>query len=146
ISATYINSSFDKWFSIKIQNTLQASIEITHTYYRNADETAMHFAEHLSGKIRDRLQPPETWRSGYFSPVPGWLDDFLTQQQDLLALDSVEYYRDPFDDRVIVQRADAGGRSVEVPRLPLELLNRAFAGERVSAIQHIGNADLIRSL
>src|SRR6201987_5509003 len=35
ISAMYINSSFDKWFSLKIQNTLQASLEITGTYYRN---------------------------------------------------------------------------------------------------------------
>src|SRR5947209_1871366 len=42
ISAMYINSSFDKWFSLKIQNTLQASLEITRTYYRNTDQTAMH--------------------------------------------------------------------------------------------------------
>src|SRR3954469_9304885 len=55
ISAMYINSSFDKWFSLKIQNTLQASIEITHTYYRNTDQTAMHFAQHLANGIGKRL-------------------------------------------------------------------------------------------
>src|SRR4051794_34866304 len=55
ISAMYINSSFDKWFSLKIQNTLQASLEITGTYYRNTEHTAMHFAEHLSNGIGLRL-------------------------------------------------------------------------------------------
>jgi len=35
ISAMYINSSFDKWFSLKIQNTLQASLDITEHYYRS---------------------------------------------------------------------------------------------------------------
>ena len=36
ISALYINQSFDKWFSLKILNTLQSSLEITNLYYKNA--------------------------------------------------------------------------------------------------------------
>ena len=58
ISALYINSSFDKWFSLKIQNTLQASLEITRSYYRSADQTATHFAEHLAkGVVAHFCQP-----------------------------------------------------------------------------------------
>src|SRR3989338_1376840 len=59
ISAMYINSSFDKWFSLKIQNTLKASLEITGTYYRITDQTAMHFAEHLAVGIGKRMANPD---------------------------------------------------------------------------------------
>jgi two-component system nitrogen regulation sensor histidine kinase NtrY len=51
ISALYITSSFDKWFSLKIQNTLEASIEITRNYYEGAQDTGLHFANHISERF-----------------------------------------------------------------------------------------------
>ncbi|OFZ79079.1 MAG: hypothetical protein A2583_09460 [Bdellovibrionales bacterium RIFOXYD1_FULL_53_11] len=137
ISAMYINSSFDKWFSIKVQNTLQASLEITNTYYLNAEENAMHFAEHLSRQIGARLGVrPVT--------APAWIEKFLAGQRELLALDAVEYYSDPIDERVLAQRA--GGPPVEYPHLPLDKLTQAFNGEKVSVVHHVGSGDMIRCL
>ncbi|MBL7715511.1 MAG: HAMP domain-containing protein [Bdellovibrionales bacterium] len=137
ISALYINSSFDKWFSIKIQNTLQASLDITQTFYKNSDSTAMHFAEHLSSLISRRL------------PGGGSLEGlgpFLRQQRELLALDAVEFYSDPLDERLIAHRPLTTELNQTFPRLPLDLLDRAFNGEQVSAIHHVGSGDLIRCL
>ena len=139
ISAMYINSSFDKWFSIKIQNTLQASLEITHVYYRNVDENAMHFASHLSADLGKRLASSSPDRSG-------WIQQYLESQRDLLALDAVEYYSDPLDERVLAQHFPNPDQPDIYPRLSLELLDRAFGGERVSVMQHIGTGDLIRCL
>ncbi|MDR3608491.1 MAG: ATP-binding protein [Oligoflexia bacterium] len=148
ISATYINSSFDKWFSLKIQNTLQASLEITRTYYRNTDQTAMHFAEHLAETIGEKLP------SVVSVPSPE-LESFLAGQRELLALDAVEFYSDPLEERILAQRprtpAGAEGQdpsafALSYPRLPLDVLDQAFAGERRSIIQHIGSGDLIRCL
>jgi two-component system nitrogen regulation sensor histidine kinase NtrY len=140
ISAMYINSSFDKWFSIKIQNTLQASLEITRTYYRNTDQTAMHFAEHLAGSIGKRLSASEP------AKLPAWIGPYLQGQRELLALDAVEFYPDPMDERAYAQRAPLNDFSETYPRLPLDLLQKAFAGEKVSQLQHIGTGDLIRCL
>lgn len=135
ISAMYINSSFDKWFSLKIQNTLQASLEITRTYYRNTDQTAMHFAEHIAESLGKRLV---TQTKG--------IDDYLREQRELLALDAIEYYNDPLDDRVLAQRSPVNELTMAYPRLSLDLLDKAFSGEKVSVIQHIGSGDLIRCL
>lgn len=137
ISALYINSSFDKWFSIKIQNTLQASLDITRAYYRNADQTATHFAEHISKQVARRI-PGE----GSLEALHPWLES----QRELLALDGVEFYADAFDDRVITQRSLVPEILIPYPRLSLDLLDKAFAGENVSAIEHIGSGDLIRCL
>ena len=132
ISALYINSSFDKWFSIKIQNTLQASLEITHTYYRNTDHTAMHFAEHISKGIGNKGQ--------------GEIKTYLASQRELLALDAVEFYSDPLDERVLVQRPPSQDSAESYPRIALDLLGQAFAGEKVSVMQHVGSGDLIRCM
>ncbi|HLE01103.1 MAG TPA: ATP-binding protein [Bdellovibrionota bacterium] len=146
ISAMYINSSFDKWFSIKIQNTLQASLEITGTYYRNTEQTAMHFAEHLSNGLGRRLSIEPGAKSRVKNSVPGWVEGYLRGQRELLALDAVEYYIDPLEDRVLAQRSAGGDFRHVYPRLSLDLLEKAFSGERVPAVQHIGTGDLIRCI
>ncbi|MBY0471044.1 HAMP domain-containing protein [bacterium] len=146
ISALYINSSFDKWFSLKIQNTLQASLEITHTYYRNSDNTALHFADHLSKGIASRLSSRSNQDSQGWHIAPSWLSEYLNKQRELLALDAVEYYPDSFEERILSERSNLKEQSVYFPRLPLDLLDKVFSGEPVSVIQHIGTGDLIRRL
>lgn len=141
ISAMYINSSFDKWFSLKIQNTLQASLEITGTYYRNTEQTAKHFAEHLSNDIGKRILKEDFESTGLSSKVPVWLEDYLNKQRELLSLDGIEYYADVTEERLWTQRG-----SKPYPRLTLDLLEKAFSGEHVYVMQHVGTGDLIRCL
>jgi two-component system nitrogen regulation sensor histidine kinase NtrY len=143
ISAMYINSSFDKWFSLKIQNTLQASLEITGTYYRNTDQTAKHFAEHLAGGVGKRFA---IHKDGVQRPVLKELDSYLVSQRELLALDAIEFYTDPLDERVLAQRAPVNDLTSAYPRLSLDLLEEAFSGKARSVIQHIGSGDLIRCM
>lgn len=132
ISAAYINSSFDKWFSLKIQNTFQASLEITQHFYRQKTQTARHFAEHLSRVLGARAGAPAT--------------GFLNQQRDLLALDALEFYVDPLDERVVAQNPALPELRDSYPRLALDLLQKAFSGEIVTTVQHVGAGDLIRCL
>jgi len=148
ISALYINSSFDKWFSLKVQNTLQASLDITRTYYRNTEQTAMHFAEHLAKGIGRRLEPKRKAipLDGWTVDMPSWIEPYLHDQRDLLALDALEFYADPLDERVLSQRALTPETGNVYPRLTLESLDKAFAGEKVPVLQHLGNGDLIRCL
>jgi two-component system, NtrC family, nitrogen regulation sensor histidine kinase NtrY len=141
ISAMYINSSFDKWFSLKVQNTMQASLEITRTYYRNTDQTAMHFASHLAERIGRRLTELEQFPR----ESPLWIGQYLEEQRELLALDAVEFYAEPLDERVVAERPASDDMS-HYPRLSADTLDKAFAGEQVSLIQHIRTGDLIRCI
>ena len=145
ISALYINSSFDKWFSLKIQNTLQASLEITQTYYRNTDQTAMHFADVLAKGIAKKFQEQKN-PAPLSAGISRWISEYLVAQRELLTLDAAEFYGDPMDERLLAKRDVTREASEVYPRLPLDLLNKSFLGEHVSAIQHIGTGDLIRCL
>ncbi len=144
ISALYINSSFDKWFSIKIQNTLQSSLDITRVYYKAADERASHFADHIADGIRRRFSSADLIDPFSRKVIPTWISEFLGSQRELLAIDAVEYYTDQFDERHVVTQSSQGSYSVEYPRASFELLERAFNGEQVSTIQQVGTGDLIR--
>lgn len=138
ISSLYINSSFDKWFSLKIQNTLEASLEITRTYYKNADETAMHFAQHLAKGLSTQGRQSESALKAY-----------LDSQRSLLALDAIEYYSDPLDERVLSTRETLDAQHLggaPIPRFSLDILDRAFSGEKVSRVQQVGSGDLLRCL
>ncbi|HTL12435.1 MAG TPA: ATP-binding protein [Bdellovibrionota bacterium] len=147
ISSLYINSSFDKWFSLRIQNTLQASLEITRTYYRNADQTAMHFGEHISDLVggilaRHHARPGGELTSGAHSEI----QDTLASQRALLAVDAVEYYPDPLDQRMISAESLQRGLPAYYPRISLDLLDKAAGGEKVSVVQHLDSGDMIRCL
>lgn len=144
ISAMYINSSFDKWFSLKVQNTLQASLEITRTFYRNADQTAMHFAEHLAKGVGAKLAGTQKANGARIKIPPLWVEGYLGAQRELLALDSVEFYVDPLEGRIFVQRETIADVKGKFPGLSLDILEKAFSGEKVSIIQHLGNGDLLR--
>ncbi len=146
ISALYINSSFDKWFSIKIQNTFQASLEITRMFYRNSDETALHFAEHISKGVTKKLRNLDVTGTKSLGEMKPQLKGYLEEQRALLALDAVELYNDPLEERLLVQEEVPQDLPAGYPRASLDLLDRAFKGERVSTVQHLGAGDLIRVL
>ena len=71
---------------------------------------------------------------------------YLDDQRELLALDSVELYLDPLEERWISSRGKSEAFDVEFPRLPLEVLKKSFAGEPVIHVQFVGNGDLVRAL
>ncbi|NDD93017.1 HAMP domain-containing protein, partial [bacterium] len=134
ISALYINTSFDKWFSLKVQNTLQSSLEIGRVFFTNAEEQSFRFGEHLVPSVRAKVS------SG--APV----EPYLEEQSNLLGLDAVEFYPDPLEERVLVRHRSRTGLPDFLPRIPVEVLSKAFSGEKLSLVQHLGPGDLIRCL
>src|ERR1700679_1671570 len=51
ISVFYINSSFDKWFSLKIGSVLQDSLEVTNAYYSNSKKKNYFFAHRIAEQV-----------------------------------------------------------------------------------------------
>src|SRR5690606_26307462 len=84
VSVFYINSSFDKWFSVKTLSVLKDSLEIPNYFYVYSKQKNYHFAEQIIKEVG--------------SP--------RTAQKDLevllkkYSLDAVEYYPDYFSDRI----------------------------------------------
>ncbi|MBI3542552.1 MAG: HAMP domain-containing protein [Deltaproteobacteria bacterium] len=143
ISSLYINASFDKWFSLKVQNTLQATLDITQTYYKNMNRIAQHMASQFSGELREKY--------GQDKFRPRALKSYVQHNVELPTVDGIEVYTDPLDERVVASTHVENGATVTdpesaLPRLPLDVLTKAFAGETVSLVQHMAGSDLIRAV
>ncbi|MBI2712058.1 MAG: HAMP domain-containing protein [Bdellovibrio sp.] len=124
-------------------------MEITGTYYRNTEQTAMHFATHVAHGVATRLAAHRVHDDKVLAnteTLGKWLNEYLNSQRDLLALDAVEFYASESADRLISEKRVPNDLPRYYPRLSKELLERAFSGEKVSVVQHIGQGDLIRCL
>ena len=137
ISSLYINSTFDKWFSVKVGNTLQASLEITDTYYKNYQKLAQHFAE----RVGDEMGAYLNFSSASSRRKVPWE---LSVYRNKYALDAVEVYWHPLEPRVLVVKDELVADLF--PRLPIETIQQAMSGQEVALVQHVGTGDVLRSI
>lgn len=137
ISVLYINSSFDKWFSIKVQNTLQSSLDIASLYYQTADRSTQHFSAILAREIQPRLAKRNNKK----------LEDFLKTQRELYNVSAIEFYARPLDAALISVDPEVEAEHPNVfVRLSFERLNSAFSGKKATFVQNVGSSDLVRSI
>lgn len=138
ISSLYINSSFDKWFSIKIQNTLEATLDITQAFYKNTDLVAKELAVQYANEIQKHISIYPIRESD--------LKNIVKKKYIASSVDAVEVYVDPLDEQFLIAQKPNALDGEAIPRLPLDVLKRAFHGENLSLVQHIGGSDLIRAM
>lgn len=129
VSALYIRSSFDKWFSVRVGGAMQHAIEVVRSYYDNAQQGGAHFARKIGFQLENTTRSPEA------------LQRLLGDARLNYRLDGVEYYKDAFSPPVV---AAEPGKEDRVPRASLETLERALAGQSECRIQHVGSGDLVR--
>lgn len=130
ISVFYINSSFDKWFSVKMVGVLKSSLEVQNAYYFNAKKKNYHFAHQVSEKIKSLKSKDQ-------------IKNTLKSLQKEFALDAVEYYPSMFGRRTLVVSQD---ESIgEVPPVSLEFLQKGIRSQiESSTIFQFGDGNLVR--
>jgi two-component system nitrogen regulation sensor histidine kinase NtrY len=129
ISVFYINSSFDKWFSVKMGSVLRDALEVTNTFYLNSTRKNYHFA----GLVAKDVQ----------SDNAAEIQKRLKLLVKNYSLDVIEYYPDLFSDRVLVMNEDS--RLPEIPPVSLEFLQKGVkAHSESSTIHQFGEGNLIR--
>lgn len=118
-SVFYINSSFDKWFSVKMASVLKSSLEVTNAYYFNAKKKNYHFAHQVADEIyKKRGNENEIKKS-------------LNYQRHIYSLDALEYYPSLFGKRQIVVSDDE-----TIPMMPpvsLEFLQKELEPRSIPA-------------
>lgn len=129
ISALYIRSSFDKWFSVKVGETLQRSIEVVRHYYENTERSASQFARKVALGLENVPRTREA------------IEKKLQTARLEYGLDAIEFYADPFAPRIL--SADPERSKVIFPA-SLESLRRVFAGHSECKIQNVGEGELVR--
>lgn len=130
VSVFYINSSFDKWFSLKMAGVLKNSLEVNREYIVAAKKRNYHFAGEVARSLRAAKGR---------APSPQALESL----RERFSLDAVEYYGGLFGGRVLVVSKDEA--IPQIPPVSLEFLRKGVtAREDSSAIHHFGEGNLVR--
>ena len=130
VSVFYINSSFDKWFSVRMASVLKASLEVNQEYIFASKKRNYHFANQIAKGIES---------AGSNSALEENLENF----REKFSLDSVEYYPSLFGKRI--QALSPEESLPEIPAVNLEFLRRGVTqrGE-TSEIHRFGEGNLVR--
>jgi two-component system nitrogen regulation sensor histidine kinase NtrY len=129
ISAFYIKSSFDKWFNLRVGETLQRSIDVVKNYYENTETSASHFARKIATQLNQWPQK---------EPL---LASKLESARLEYGLDAVEYYKDPLSPRLIIAAKE---KQHFIPPVAKETLMESFAGTNQCRVLGLGSGELVR--
>ncbi len=129
-SVFYINSSFDKWFSVKMAGVLKSSLEVTNAYYFNAKKRNYHFAHQIALEVKG-------------SQSRARLRASLMKDLKLYNLDAVEYYPNLFGARELVVSNDE--IIPLIPKASMEFLQKGIRAQvDASTIHQFGEGNLVR--
>ena len=136
VSAGFIHNSIENWFNTQIEESLQESLEVAQTYYKNSASNALYYAEQLSQTIKDNKLLNE-------ENLPA-LEELVHQKQKEYNLGIVEVFSSTYEELVravnpqvpVAEFTDPGSDSIR----------EALQGNRFTRISPIGRADLIRGI
>ncbi len=129
-SVFYINSSFEKWFSVKMAGVLKSSLEVTNAYYFNAKKRNYHFAHQIALEVRNQRSSPQ-------------IRNKLKVLRHIYALDAVEYYPSLFGQRQVFISDDE--TIPLIPPVSLEFLQKGIKSHvDSSTIHQFGEGNLVR--
>ncbi len=130
ISVFYINTSFDKWFSLKMVGVLKSSLEIQNSYYFNAKKRNYHFAYEI---VKD-LQNPRNQKA---------LQTTLEILRKRYSLDAIEIYSSIDGERIYSMTTDES--LYHLPLAETDFLQKGILKKvESSTIHQFGDGNLVR--
>lgn len=136
VSAGFITNTIENWFNEEIEASLQESLEVADTYYKNSATNALFYAENLAKIIKDEKLLND-------ARLPQ-LREVIQQKQQEYNLGIVEVFSSTFEELVRASN----------PQLPIsdftdpdsDAIREGLQGNRFTHITPIGKADLIRGI
>ena len=136
VSAGFIATTIENWFNSQVETSLQESLDVAQTYYRNSGENALYYADRLAEFIqRDKLLNEEN--------LPK-LEGLILQKQKEYNLGIVEVFSSTYEE--LVRASNPHVPTVEFTDPGSDLIREALEGKRFTRITPIGQADLIRGI
>lgn len=133
VSINFLSYSIDTWFSMKIGDALNQTIEVAQLYYRQTADHAKFNARQISEDItRNRLYEKD--RAPYMKTL-------IEQRHKTFRSDILEIYLDNPKEKFIVKHESK--MDLDVPPLSAKALEDIFLGKEVSTVNQVGSGDLV---
>ncbi|MFB3075027.1 MAG: ATP-binding protein [Candidatus Methylomirabilales bacterium] len=135
VASNIITTSVDSWFNIQVEESLERSLEVAETYYRDIHERALISARHLARHIA---------AEGLLDATEPYFNRFAREKLQEMQLAVIQIF-----DRKGRQRLQIWGGHVnkdEALAATSRYVRRALTGRDQSLIQTTGMGDLVRAI
>jgi len=134
VSAGFITNTIENWFNSQIENSLEESLEVAKTYYKNSATNALYYADQIATIIKNEKLLNEKNLSS--------LEEVIRGKQQEYNLGVVEVFSSTFEE--LVRQSNPQVPAADFTDPGSELLKESLLGKRFSHVTPIGRADLIR--
>ncbi|OGW41626.1 MAG: hypothetical protein A2010_14905 [Nitrospirae bacterium GWD2_57_9] len=137
IGSGMFTRSFERLFSLKIENSLQDSVAVAQAYYDRLQDEASGF-----GRVISRQMTEERLLARFEATV---LKDYLRRKATEYGLGSIEIFTSPQERSISVVTGSFPARTFTATAS--DLVSSAFSGEEVSAIIDLGKkGEIVRAV
>jgi len=136
VSAGFITNSIENWFNSQIEKSLEESLEVAQTYYKNSASNALYYAEQISLAIKEQKLLNEDNLTV--------LEDLIHKKQKEYNLGIVEVFSATLEELVRAVNPQVPAADFTDPGS--DSIREALQGNRFTRISPIGRADLIRGI
>lgn len=136
VSAGYISNSIQNWFNKQVETSLDESMEVAQTYYKNSAANALYYGQQISGMIKEQKLLNE-------ENLPA-LRALIKKKQKEYNLGVVEVFSSQREE--LVRAANPQLPRAEFTNPSSSDLNVGLAGKELTRINSVGKADLIRGI
>jgi two-component system nitrogen regulation sensor histidine kinase NtrY len=120
ISLQFINTSIDYWFNVRVEKSLEDSLEVGRTFYKQVEKNVITHADRMSREIT---------RSGLMSEAArGELSRYLRARPEEFHLDTMEVILPSYEELAGYRRPGVG--MFEPAQIPSKTLRRCLNGEK----------------
>ena len=136
VSISFITNTIENWFSFKVENSLEESLNVVDAYYRNSSAKALHYSRQIAGRIADKKLLGDRASESLWTLV--------AEKQSEYDLGVVEIFSVSGEMLVKVARADVPDK--DFIGSDAALVQLALEGKEVTRIQPADDGDIIRGV
>ena len=135
-SASFISNSVQNWFNVQVETSLNESLEVAQTYYKNSASNALFYARRISEAIKSaRLLNEDN--------LPR-MQGFIHEKQKEYNLGIVEVFSSQREE--LVRASNPELPQGENTSANSEDIKQALTGRELTKVNSVGKADLIRGI
>ena len=134
VAEGFLNAAIESWFNVRIESSLQGSLDVAQTYYQFAANNALHFAREVGRQAQQR---------GLWAPNRrAELRRFVEEKCAEMGLAGLEVFAPP---RVSLARANSPELGQQPLVEPAPVLDELLQGQEVARTQAYGKGDVVRA-
>ncbi len=135
VAVGLITSAVEKWFSIQVEKSLEGSLEVAQTYYRDFARNGMTYAVGLAHRVSQQ---------GFVDPdKKESLLSLLENKRSEYNLGVVEVFSSEME--LLARVTDKELPGIPIPAAPAEVMKECLKGKEVSKTQPLEMGELIRA-